>query len=75
MRPLAVLGVLLLIVGLVALAVPSITFFTNHRVVDTGFFSIDWQKPHTIILNPMVGIACLAVGAIMLVAARRPAAP
>ena len=75
MRPLAVLGVLLLILGLVALAVPSITFFTHDRVVDTGFFSINWERPHTIILNPMVGIAALAVGAILLVAARRPAAP
>src|SRR5262245_64930010 len=34
MRPLAIIGLLLIIGGLIALAVPSITFFTNDRVAD-----------------------------------------
>jgi ABC-type phosphate transport system permease subunit len=75
MRPLAIVGVLLIVVGLVALAVPSITFFTHERVVDAGFFHIDWQKPHTIFLNPIVGIIALVAGVVLLIAARRPAAP
>ncbi len=74
MRPLAVVGVLLIVLGVVALAVPSITFFTQERVVDTGFFHIDWQKPHTIFLNPMVGIVALVAGVVLLIAGRRPAA-
>ena len=52
-----------------------VTFFTNTRVVDAGFFHVDWQKPHTIVLNPMVGIIALVVGLALLIAARRPAAP
>ncbi len=75
MRPLAVVGVLLIVLGVVALAVPSITFFTNTRVVDAGFFHVDWQKPHTIVLNPVVGIVALVAGLALLLAARRPAAP
>jgi hypothetical protein len=75
MRPLAIVAVLLIVLGLLALAVPSITFFTQERVVDTGFFHIDWQKPHTIILNPMVGISALVAGVVLLIAARRPSAP
>jgi len=68
-------GVLLIVLGLVALAVPSITFFTHDRVMDGGFFSINMQRPHTIILNPLVGIAALVAGAVMLMASRRPVAP
>jgi hypothetical protein len=64
------LAVILVILGVVALLVPSITFFTQERVADFGFFHIDVQKPHTIVLNPVVGIIALLVGVLMLFAAR-----
>ena len=75
MRPLAIVAVLLIVLGVLALAVPSITFSTQERVVDTGFFHIDWQKPHTIILNPMIGLIALGAGLVLLLAARRPSTP
>jgi hypothetical protein len=65
------LGVILVFLGIIALAVPSITFFTTERVADAGFFAIDVKKPHTIVLNPIVGIAALAAGLVMIVAGRR----
>jgi hypothetical protein len=68
-----VIGVLLIVLGVVALAVPSITFFTHERVVDTGFFQISMQHPHTIILNPIVGIVALIAGICMVALGRRPA--
>src|SRR5581483_9082782 len=68
MRTAAMIGLLLIVLGIVALAVPSITFFTRDRVVDTGFFAIDMQRPHTIVLNPMVGIVSLIAGAALLIA-------
>jgi hypothetical protein len=67
------LGALLICLGILALAVPSITLFTTHRVMDGGFFAIDVQQPHTIVLNPTVGIVALIAGVVMLIAARRPA--
>ena len=66
---------LLIVLGVLALAVPSITFFTQERVVDTGFFPVDWQKPHTILLNPMIGVLALGAGLVLLLAARRPGTP
>src|SRR5262245_35176571 len=44
-KPMRILGILLVFLGIVALAVPSITFFTTERAVDAGFFTIDYQKP------------------------------
>jgi len=73
MRTAAIVGLLLVVLGIVALAVPSITFFTHTRAVDAGFFRIDWQQPHTIVLNPMVGIIALGAGIVLLIASRRPA--
>ena len=66
-----ILGILLVVLGLVALAVPSITFFTTERAVDAGFFTIDYQKPHTIVLNPIVGIVAVIAGVAVLFAGRR----
>jgi hypothetical protein len=57
-------ALILLIVGAICLFVPSITFFTRETA-DLGFFEIDFKKPHTIFLNPGVGIALLAVGGIL----------
>ena len=64
-------GLLLIVLGIIALAVPSITFFTTERVADVGFFAIDMAKPHTIFLNPIVGVVALIAGIILTVSATR----
>jgi uncharacterized protein YjeT (DUF2065 family) len=69
--PMRILGILLVVLGIVALAVPSITFMTTERAVDAGFFTIDVQKPHTIVLNPIAGIVAVIAGVAMLFAGRR----
>jgi len=66
-----ILGILLVVLGIAALAVPSITFFTTERAVDAGFFTIDYQKPHTIVLNPIVGIVAAIAGVAIMLAGRR----
>jgi len=66
-----ILGILLVVLGIIALAVPTITFMTTERAVDTSFFKIDYQKPHTIVLNPIVGIVAVIAGVAMLFAGRR----
>lgn len=66
-----ILGILLIALGILALVVPSITFFTTERAVDAGFFAIDYKKPHTIVLNPIVGIVAALAGVAMLFADRR----
>jgi hypothetical protein len=62
MRPLVVIGLILAVLGLVALAVPSFTFFTRERVADVGFFTIDISRPHTVVFNPIVGGVALTAG-------------
>src|ERR1700730_17787009 len=62
MRPLVVIGLILVVLGLVALAVPSFTYFTTERVADVGFFKIDVSRPHTIVFNPIVGGVAVGAG-------------
>ena len=71
MRSLVVIGVLLILFGIAALAFQGFTFFTSERVVDAGPFKVDVQKPHTIIFNPIVGIVAVAAGAVLTIAGAR----
>jgi hypothetical protein len=73
MKPLVLVGLVLVVLGLVALAVPAFTFFTTDRVADAGFFTIDAKRPHTVVLNPIVGVVALAAGLVLVVVGRRPA--
>ena len=71
MRPLVVIGLILVVVVIVALAVPSFTYFTTERVADVGFFKIDVSRPHTVILNPIVGVAAVVAGIVLVLVGRR----
>jgi hypothetical protein len=73
MRALVIIGVLLLIIGVVVLGFQGITYFTQERVVDAGPLKVDVQKPHTIIFNPIAGVAALGAGLVLvLIGSRRP---
>jgi len=71
MRPLAVIGLILAVLGLVTLAVPTFTFFTAERVANVGFFTIDISRPHTIVFNPIVGGIALAAGIVLVLVGLR----
>jgi len=71
LQPLAVIGLMLVALGIVDLAVPSFTFFTTERVADVGFLTIDISRPHTIVFNPIVGGIALAVGFVLMLVGLR----
>ena len=49
MRPYPVVGLILTVLGILALGVHSITYFTTDHVVGPlGFFAWDVSRPHTI---------------------------
>ena len=63
MRPYTVGGLILIILGVVALSVHSITYFsTEHVVGPLGFFAWDESRPHTIFINPIAGLLAIAIG-------------
>jgi drug/metabolite transporter (DMT)-like permease len=71
MRALSVVGILLIVLGILALTFQGFTFFTQERVVDAGPFKVDWQKPHTVILHPIVGVVAAVAGVCLVLADRR----
>jgi len=74
MRPYSVVGLILIVVGILALSIHSITYFsTDHVIGPLGFFEWDVSKPHTIFFNPIAGVLALILG-IALLMVRRPRA-
>jgi hypothetical protein len=73
MQLLVVIGLILVVLGVIALAVPSFTFFTTQRVADVGFFTIDVSRPHTLVFNPIVGGIVLGAGIVLTLVGLRSA--
>ena len=69
MKP-AVIGVILIILGIVALAYQGITYTTSEKVVDLGPLKVEAKREKTIPLPPIVGIAALVVGVALLLVRR-----
>ena len=73
MKAYAVCGLILIILGVFALLIRSITYFSTDQVVGPlGFFAWDVSRPHTIFINPIAGIVALVVGFVLVLMARHP---
>ncbi|HWT46914.1 MAG TPA: hypothetical protein VN085_13145, partial [Vicinamibacterales bacterium] len=66
-----ILGIVLIVVGLIALAFGGISWTQNKKVVDIGPIQAERQEHHTIPLPPIFGGIAVAAGVVLLVAGGR----
>jgi hypothetical protein len=71
MKAVTVVGIILIVVGLVALAYQGITYTTKEKVVDLGPLKVEAEKEKTIPLPPVVGAVAVAAGVILVFLGRR----
>jgi hypothetical protein len=67
MRPRLIIGVILIVLGVVALAIGGINYTTKEKVLQVGPLKAEAEKEHTIPLPPVLGAIAL-IGGIVLVA-------
>jgi hypothetical protein len=65
------IGVLLIVFGIVALALGGITYTKREKVLDIGPIKATAEHEKTIPLSPIVGIASLAGGIALIVVGSR----
>jgi uncharacterized membrane protein YidH (DUF202 family) len=65
------IGVLLIIFGVVALAVGGFSYTKQEKVVDIGPLQATAEKHKTIPISPIAGIAAIAGGVALVVAGSR----
>jgi hypothetical protein len=74
MRPLALVGVLLIAIGLLALVYQGITYTSRETLIDIGPLHATADRQKTLTLPPVLGIAAVAGGVVLLIAGmRKPA--
>ena len=72
MKPVAILGVILIIIGIVALVYQGTTYTTKDKVVDLGPLKVETKHEKTIPLPPILGVVALVGGVVLVaVSARR----
>jgi short repeat uncharacterized protein DUF308 len=70
-KPVTLVGVVLIILGVVALAYQGITYTTREKVVDLGPLKITKDKEKTIFLPPILGALALVGGVVLVVVGSR----
>lgn len=71
MRSISLVGVLLIVVGLVALVYQGITYTSHETVIDIGPVHATADRQKTLPLPPVMGIAAVAGGVALLVVGLR----
>ena len=73
MKMAAGIGIILIIVGLIALAYQGITYTTHKDIVDVGPIHATKTEHKTIPLPPVLGGAALIAGVVLLASSRKTA--
>jgi hypothetical protein len=71
MRPIAVVGIVLIVLGLAALVYQGITYTSRETVIDIGPVHATADRQKTLPLPPVLGITAVAGGVALLVAGMR----
>ena len=71
MRPVMIVGILLIIIGVVALAYGGFSFTTSEKVVEIGPLKVEKEKTRPVPLPPILGGLALVGGIVLLVVGAR----
>jgi uncharacterized membrane protein len=71
MKTSMIIGIVLIVLGVVALAYEGITYTTREKVVDIGPLHASVEKKKTIPLSPVLGGAALVGGIVLVLAGSR----
>ena len=67
MKPTGIVGIILIAIGVIAMAWGGFTYTTREKVIDAGPLQVSADKEHRVPFSPVLGGICL-VGGIVLVA-------
>ena len=71
MKPVILVGIILIVLGVVALAYHGITYTTREKVLQIGPLEATQKREKTIPLPPILGGAALAAGIVLVITGTR----
>jgi hypothetical protein len=73
MKPLAIVGVLLIVIGIAGLAIDNISFTERKTIIDAGPLKVTADEQRSIPIPTIAGVIAVVAGAALLFMGRRPA--
>ncbi len=74
MKPLTLVGIVLIVLGVVALAYEGFTYTSRETVIDIGPIKATADRERTVPLPPILGIVAVAGGVALMIAGSRKGA-
>ena len=71
MKPAGIVGIILIVVGIIALAYGGFTYTKREKVIDAGPLQVSADKEHTVPFPPVLGGLCLAGGIVLVLVGSR----
>ena len=71
MKPAGIIGIILIAIGIIALAYGGFTYTKREKVIDAGPLQVSADKEHTVPLPPILGGICLVGGIVLVLAGNR----
>jgi len=71
MKPAGIVGIILIAIGVIALAYGGFTYTTREKVIDAGPLQVSADKEHHVPFSPVLGAICLVGGIVLVVIGSR----
>lgn len=71
MKPAGIVGIILIVIGIIALAYGGFTYTTREKVIDAGPLQVSADREKTIPFPPILGGICLVGGIILVLAGNK----
>ncbi|MES1152240.1 MAG: hypothetical protein ABUL54_10115 [Dongia sp.] len=71
MKPLAIIGVILILAGIAGLVVGRFTYTTEEKVLEVGPLVATADKEHSVRIPDIAAIVAVVAGGVLVVASRR----
>jgi hypothetical protein len=73
MKPAGIVGIILIAIGIIALAYGGFSYTKREKVIDAGPLQVSADREKTIPLPPILGGLCLVGGVVLVLAGNKKA--
>jgi hypothetical protein len=73
MKPVAIVGIVLIVLGIAGLVLGRFTYTTEEKVLDVGPLEATAEKEHAVAIPDIAGIAAILAGGFLVFVGRRRA--
>jgi hypothetical protein len=71
MKPAGIIGVILIVIGIIALAYGGFSYTKREKVLETPIGDVTANKQHTVPFPPVLGGICLVGGIVLVIVGSR----